>query len=116
MIDKNNLLKKLGLQDDPAIRKKEKKAPGIINDMSSASYLRQSSSLINDALKSGYDVLQMANGDIVTTGTKIVVTRYKWDQTKGKLVKQKAEAQASAKKESANNAEQETQNKETEDA
>lgn len=53
-------------------------------------YLRQSSALINDALQKGLDVLQLSNGDIVTTGTKIVVTQYAWDTDKGKLVKAKS--------------------------
>ncbi|HEU5047448.1 MAG TPA: DUF2671 domain-containing protein [Rickettsiales bacterium] len=64
-----------------------------LNDMTSATYLRQSSTLIHDALKNGLDVLQMANGDIVTTGTQVVVTRYVWDHDKGKLVKAKQNAQ-----------------------
>lgn len=58
--------------------------------MRNPQYLRQSSSLINDALQRGFDVLQLANGDIVTTGTKIVVTQYSWDEEKGKLVKAKS--------------------------
>ncbi len=58
--------------------------------MGDARYLRQSSALITDALQKGYDVLQLANGDIVTTGTKIVVSQYTWDDDKGKLVKLKS--------------------------
>ena len=54
-------------------------------------YLRQSSSLIQDALQKGFDVLQLANGDIVTTGTKTVVYQYTWDDEKGKLIKTKPE-------------------------
>jgi hypothetical protein len=50
-------------------------------------YLRKSSRLINDALSNGMDVLQTDNGDIVTTGTKIVVTRYRWDEEKQEMVK-----------------------------
>jgi hypothetical protein len=55
--------------------------------MRNADYLRQSSALIHDALQKGMDVLQLANGDIVTTGSKIVVTQYGWDKHKSKLVK-----------------------------
>lgn len=65
-------------------------APGEGSDadiMMDARYLRQSSSLISEALQKGFDVLQMANGDIVTTGTKTVVYKYKWDENKGKLVR-----------------------------
>lgn len=57
--------------------------------MTDPDYLRQSSSLINEALQKGFDVLQLANGDIVTTGTKTIVHQYTWDTGKGKLTKMK---------------------------
>ncbi len=57
--------------------------------MSDPDYLRQSSALINEALQKGFDVLQLANGDIVTTGTKTIVYQYSWDAEKGKLAKVK---------------------------
>ncbi|MEI7668639.1 MAG: DUF2671 domain-containing protein [Pseudomonadota bacterium] len=60
-----------------------------LNAMNDPSYLCQSSSLINESLKKGFDVLQLANGDIVTTGTKIIVTQYSWDASKSKLMKAK---------------------------
>lgn len=94
MADRNDLLKKLGLQGDSLSRKKDTSGVMPLNDMTGTSYLRQSSNLIHDALKNGLDVLQMANGDIVTTGTQIVVTRYVWDHAKGKLVKTKSSAQS----------------------
>jgi hypothetical protein len=62
------------------------------NAMNDPSYLRQSSALINEALKKGFDVLQLANGDIVTTGTKTIVNQYVWDVEKAKLVKAKTSA------------------------
>lgn len=55
--------------------------------MANPEYLRHSSSIINDALKDGFDVLQLPNGDIVTTGTKIITHTYAWDAGKAKLVK-----------------------------
>jgi hypothetical protein len=64
----------------------------VTNMMLDPRYLRQSSSLIQDALQKGFDVLQLANGDIVTTGTKTVVYQYAWDEEKGKLIKTKPEA------------------------
>lgn len=64
------------------------------NMMMDARYLRQSSSLIQDALQKGFDVLQLANGDIVMTGTKTVVYQYVWDEEKSKLVKAKPERKA----------------------
>lgn len=66
--------------------------PEITNMMLDPRYLRQSSSLIQDALQKGFDVLQLSNGDIVTTGTKTVVYQYAWDSERGKLVKTKPEA------------------------
>lgn len=55
--------------------------------MKNADYLRHSSTIISDALQKGCDVLQLENGDIVTTGTRIVVTRYRWDDEASKIVK-----------------------------
>lgn len=55
-------------------------------------YLRHSSSLINEALQKGFDVLQLANGDIVTTGTKTIVNTYVWDASSAHLVKAKTPA------------------------
>ncbi len=66
----------------------------VTNTMMDARYLRQSSSLIQDALQKGFDVLQLANGDIVMTGTKTVVYQYVWEEEKGKLVKAKPERKA----------------------
>ena len=60
--------------------------------MADPAYLRHSSALINEALQKGFDVLQLANGDIVTTGTKTIVNTYSWDAGKGKLAKSKAAA------------------------
>lgn len=58
--------------------------------MANPDYLRHSSSIINDALKDGFDVLQLPNGDIVTTGTKTIVNTFVWDATKGSLDKTRA--------------------------
>lgn len=66
--------------------------PAITNMMMDARYLRQSSALIQDALQKGFDVLQLANGDIVTTGTKTIVYQYTWDEDRGKLVRMKPDA------------------------
>lgn len=58
--------------------------------MANPEYLRHSSAVINEALKDGFDVLQLPNGDIVTTGTKIITNTYAWDAGKSKLVKARA--------------------------
>lgn len=63
----------------------------VPNMMLDPRYLRQSSALIQEALQKGFDVLQLASGEIITTGTKTVVFQYIWDDAKGKLVKYKPE-------------------------
>ena len=73
-------------------KKSAEAEPEITNMMLDARYLRQSSSLIQESLQKGFDVLQLANGDIVATGTKTVVYHYSWDQEKGKLMKYKLDA------------------------
>ena len=55
--------------------------------MGDPEYLRSSSEIISDALQKGHDVLQLENGDIVTTGTKVIVTQFHWDVEKQKMVK-----------------------------
>lgn len=86
------MLKKINLAGKSAPSKSAIDSSAEVFDMmTDPRYLRQSSSLINEALQKGFDVLQLADGDIVTTGTKTVVYRYSWDQEKGKLVKAKTE-------------------------
>lgn len=64
---------------------------GVLADlMANPEYLRHSSAVIHEALKEGFDVLQLPNGDIVTTGTKVIVTTYSWDMAKAKLTKRTA--------------------------
>jgi hypothetical protein len=55
--------------------------------MANPEYLRHSSAVINDALKEGFDVLQLPNGDIVTTGTKTIVNTFVWDAQSARLDK-----------------------------
>ena len=84
--------KRLTASSVNAPRKSMDNDAGATNMMLDPRYLRQSSSLIQEALQKGFDVLQLANGDIVTTGTKTVVHQYTWDNEKGKLVKPKSES------------------------
>lgn len=86
--------------------------PEITNMMLDPRYLRQSSSLIQDALQKGFDVLQLANGDIVTTGTKTVVYQYTWDEVKGKLVKSKPDNARKGRKSSSHEEDEEIENEE----
>jgi hypothetical protein len=66
--------------------------------MANPDYLRHSSAVIHDALKQGFDVLQLPNGDIVTTGTKVIVTTYSWDDTRGKLSKRSKAAESKSRR------------------
>ena len=91
----NLTAKRLAASAVSAPRKSPDSDSGATNMMLDPRYLRQSSSLIQEALQKGFDVLQLANGDIVTTGTKTVVHQYTWDDDKGKLVKAKPETRKS---------------------
>lgn len=89
MTYENRLLRKFNLSAKAAGKKKADTDSPVVNMMNDPAYLRQSSALINDALQKGFDVLQLATGDVVTTGTKTVVYQYTWDSEKAKLVKTK---------------------------
>lgn len=56
----------------------------IVND---PEYISGSSNLITQALKSGFDIAQMPNGDIRVYETRIVNVYYTWDKKKLKMVK-----------------------------
>jgi hypothetical protein len=95
MAKKLDLLNRLSASKDAQARAGS--GDGMLADlMANPDYLRHSSSVINDALKEGFDVLQMPNGDIVTTGTRVVVHNFIWDAAKKKLVKSRAAADKSA--------------------
>jgi hypothetical protein len=55
--------------------------------MLSPKYMEKSLNLIQEALRCGSDVLQLENGDIVTTGTKTVITTYRWDKKTGEMTR-----------------------------
>ena len=71
-------------------------ALGVLMDH--PAYQRDAESIIRAAMEDGLDVLQLPNGDIVTTGTKIIVTTYRWDAAKQSLTKQRAAAEKPRKK------------------
>ncbi len=65
-----------------------KNSPKAADDfMDDDNYIESCEEIINDALKHGHDVLHMENGDIITTGTKVIVTQYRWDSSKKKMLK-----------------------------
>jgi len=86
------LLNKLNLAGKAGYAATDASADGAADMMSNPDYLRQSSSLINEALQKGFDVLQLANGDVVMTGVKTVVYQYSWDNGANRLVRSKAKS------------------------
>jgi hypothetical protein len=68
-------------------KKHEGGAPDDADLMSVPEYMEKSSVIIAEALQKGFDVLHLENGGIVTTGTKTVVTTYRWNGKTGKMVK-----------------------------
>lgn len=55
--------------------------------MQDEEYISGCQSIINEALEEGFDVIHMENGDIITTGTKVIVTQYRFDPESKKMVK-----------------------------
>jgi hypothetical protein len=90
MTYKNRLLEKLNFPPRAKLRSEgeERSARDITEMMLDPRYLRQSSTLINEALQKGFDVLQLEDGEIIMTGTRTIVHRYYWDADKGRLMKQ----------------------------
>ena len=86
MTYKNRLLEKLNMPSRSREEGEESEI-NITEMMMDPRYLRQSSSLVSQALQKGFDVLQMEDGEIVMTGTKTVIYRYHWDAEQGKLVR-----------------------------
>jgi hypothetical protein len=89
MANNQRLLNKLNLAGKAGFPGKSDADTASGDMMSDPRYLRQSSALINEALQKGFDVLQLADGDIVMTGVKTVVYQYSWDEEKGKLTRAK---------------------------
>lgn len=88
-VDIKELVKKTPAKSD------EKSGIDLMQD---PDYLRKSSSIITEALQKGFDVLQLENGDIVTTGTKTVTYQYRWDAAKKRMVKMTARERRDAEK------------------
>lgn len=89
MAFKNRLIDKLNLppRAKPRVEGENSGVRDITEMMLDPRYLRQSSSLINEALQKGFDVLQLEDGEIIMTGTRTIIYRYQWDADKAKLVK-----------------------------
>lgn len=55
--------------------------------MGDDAYVESCQDIMNEALQKGYDIIHMENGDIITTGTRVLVTQYRWDPEEKKMVK-----------------------------
>lgn len=56
----------------------------ILNDVR---YVYKASEMITNSLRSGCDVAQLPNGDLLITETKIVTTQYTWNKSKNKFLR-----------------------------
>lgn len=63
--------------------KKQGSTSDILEDLH---YMCASSEIILGALKSGCDVAQLSNGDIIVTQVRVVNTKYKWNEAKKRLI------------------------------
>ena len=45
-------------------------------------YMDALEALVDDCLGKGMDVIEMPDGEIVTTGTRIITSRYRWNTEK----------------------------------
>ncbi len=59
---------------------------------SNVRYVCSAASLITESLKKKADVIQMGNGDIYITETKILTYKYNWSDKKGKFVRARDES------------------------
>lgn len=65
---------------------KQKEGKKVNDMMKDESYIKSCSNIISNALKNGFDVLQLENGDIITKGLKVVSYHYVWDDSKKQMV------------------------------
>lgn len=69
------------------MRAMEKKISTEEDYLSDPVYICKSSVLITDSLKKGHDVIQLPNGDIITTELKTIMTQYSWEGDKDRFIK-----------------------------
>ena len=60
------------------------KTDDLIND---TDYLKESNYLIKDSLSKGLDVIEFADGTIMTTHVKVTEIKYIWDAEKKRMTK-----------------------------
>jgi hypothetical protein len=66
-------------------------------------YVCSAASLITESLKKKAEVIQMGNGDIYITETKILTYKYNWSDKKGKFVRARDESRFKKAKNTAKN-------------
>ena len=94
MIKIQNIKKYLG---DNSEKAKEKDV------FSNVRYVCSAASLITESLKKKADVIQMGNGDIYITETKVLTYRYNWNDQKGKFIRARDESRFKKARESEKN-------------
>ena len=70
----------------------------IVNDVQ---YIRKSSLLVSESLQKGADIMQMPNGDIHVTETKVVTYKYEWNKDKNRFERASAGMRARRKRKNA---------------
>jgi hypothetical protein len=70
--------------DELSNREKEEDEEWVFSDVA---YLCGSTGIITDALKQGFDIAQLPNGDVVVSEIRTVTVRYSWDKQKQKMIK-----------------------------
>jgi hypothetical protein len=65
---------------------------GDQNATEDPSYVRKSAPLIKEALRKGSDVMQLSNGNIITTEWKVLILQYNWNKERGRFERAKSGA------------------------
>ena len=63
---------------------------GEQNAIDDPNYVRKSETIIVNALKKGYDVLQFVNGNLITTELKVLILQHNWNKENGKFERAKS--------------------------
>jgi hypothetical protein len=62
-------------------------APKEEDIFSNPNYIRRCHALVKHSLENGADVMQMPNGDVVIMEVKTVISTYKWNKEKGRMIR-----------------------------
>ena len=75
------------LETASKIEKDNNDSTQVRDPLTDIDYICKSTALITESLRSGKDIAQLPNGDIIVTERKIVHLHYTWDIVKGKMVR-----------------------------